>query len=179
MEIQKGESHRDLILPVTLILIAAFLATSLSFDGKSAITGAVTGITGQQISAIPGTPTKFPGNANNCNYLEGDFPVFVGNHPGKNGNDYCKSKGYINAKFVIIDEDINLLDSANGSCAGKSQLNEPGKNFVFGNISLNSPSNPSTYGSYCSTVVSSFAAEPTLGDVVGSYTPSGVYCCKL
>lgn len=50
MKIEKeGQSHRSLVLPVALILIAAFLATSLSIGGKTAITGAVTGITGQQI----------------------------------------------------------------------------------------------------------------------------------
>ncbi len=42
MRVRKGESHRALLIPVLLVLAAAFLATSLgSFDGND-ITGAQT-----------------------------------------------------------------------------------------------------------------------------------------
>ncbi len=40
MRVRKGESHRALLLPVLLVLAAAFLATSLTGIGDNDITGA-------------------------------------------------------------------------------------------------------------------------------------------
>lgn len=59
MEINKEcDNHKNLVLPVILILTAAFLATSLSIGGRDAITGAVTGITGQQVSIAAGDTNR-------------------------------------------------------------------------------------------------------------------------
>lgn len=65
MNIKKGESHRHLILPVLLILAAAFVATSLSLNetNSTGITGAATAVTGQQI-------TVADRNANRCKWVE-------------------------------------------------------------------------------------------------------------
>jgi len=54
MKVRKSESHRALLIPVLLVLAAAFLATSLSYGGESnELTGAsITGYSGDIITGI-------------------------------------------------------------------------------------------------------------------------------
>jgi hypothetical protein len=52
IKIKKGESHRALVLPVLLILAAAFLATSLSLGASG------NELTGQQVFTMPRTASS-------------------------------------------------------------------------------------------------------------------------
>jgi hypothetical protein len=73
MNIKKGESHRNLILPVLLILAAAFVATSLTMDRGNGVTGAATAVTGQQIIASAAI------DGNRCKW----FSNYTGNPPNQ------------------------------------------------------------------------------------------------
>ena len=180
MKIQKEmETHKKLILPVLLILLASFLATSASLSGKNTITGAVTGI---PIQYAINSPTNPPDSK--CQlYNDPEVPNFFMNgtnatlaFTNKNGDQYCKSKGYKYAGFTVLKQTNSLLDSNNGICNGKVEVSFTHETLYPGKTILKEP----IVGSYCSTLAPTnpFVTNPTTGDNLVLTYPTSIYCCN-
>ncbi len=165
MKVRREQSHRALLVPVLLILAAAFLATSLSVGRTS------NEISGAQTVSIRGAPL-----GSGCDYFTEDpsgtgIDIFILNNPGKDGDDYCKSIGYKTAGFVTEIVESTYYSSTDNSCTGLGQLEDRYEQVLSGDQSL------TLGGNICGTQTTNFA-EPAFGDVFVTRLPMGAYCCK-
>jgi len=173
MKVRRERNYRSLLLPVVLVLAAAFLAAGLGGFAGNEISGA------QVIHRSAAYPPS------GCNYMGETTPnynphQFIYANQGKKatGNDYCKSIGYDYAAFVDTNYLEITLDSIDGSCDGKNQIDEivqyhkyPG-NFDFTDWWK------SFEGNTCITKSGSHHVEPQKGDVLRGVSLLGVLCCK-